>query len=59
MKIVNVALQEREVDDDYAIFGTSDNSKMKCFVLSKELLQFLGDNIAKKLSLNNFCKEIK
>ncbi len=50
MILANIALQEREVDDDFAIFGMSDKKVVKCFVLSRELLQHLRNSIDKKLT---------
>ena len=52
MKVANIALQERTVDNDFSIYCTSDKGEVKGFIVSKELLQFLRDSIDKKLKEN-------
>jgi hypothetical protein len=49
MKIVNLALTERTVDDDFTIFGTDDKNTTRGFTLSEEMLRFLHDRIHEKL----------
>lgn len=49
MKLVNLALTERAVDNDFTIFGMDDKNIAKGFTLSEELLRFLHDSIHKKL----------
>ncbi len=50
MKIIDITLQKREVDDDFAIFGKGKDGDCKCFVLSKELLQHLRNSIDKRVN---------
>lgn len=51
MEVANIALAETNSDNDYIIICRSKRGAVKCLVLSKELLKFLGESINKRLKI--------
>ena len=49
MRVEDIALAEREPDDDIAMFIKMPNDAIHSFVIPRELLQHLYDSVCKKL----------
>jgi hypothetical protein len=49
MKVEDIALAEREPDDDIAMFVNTCDGAIHSFVIPRELLQHLYNSVCKKL----------